>query len=72
MNIQSERCICLETAHWALGIVGLDLCFLTEKKLTKGIYTQFPSGYWVLTTNAMSHNQGGVALVYRESPYWQL
>ena len=25
-----------------------------------------------LATNAMSHHQGGVALVYKESPYWQV
>ena len=63
---------CLETALQALDMVGVDLCFLTETKLTKGIYTQFPLGYRVLATNAMSHHQGGVALVYRELPYWQV
>ena len=68
-NIQSGRSTCLETVLQVLGIVGVNLCFLTETKLTKGIYTQFFLGYRVLATNAMSHHQGGVALVYRESPY---
>ena len=62
----------METALQALGIVGMDLCFLTETNLTEGIYTRFPSEYRVLATNAMSRHQGGIALVYRESPYWQV
>ena len=62
----------METALQALSIVGVDLCFLTETKLTNGIHTQFSLGYRVLATNAMSHHQGGVALVYKESPYWQV
>ena len=69
-NIQNGRSTRLKTALRALGIVGVDLCFHTETKLTKGIYTQFSLGYQVLATNAMSHHQGVVALVYRESPYW--
>ena len=71
-NIQSGRSTRLETALWALSIVGVDICFLTETKLTASIYTQFSLGYQVLATNAMSHRQGGVALVYRESPYFQV
>ena len=71
-NIQSGRSTRLETALQALSIVGVDLCFLTETKLTNGIHTQFSLGYCVLATNTMSHHQGGVALVYKESPYWQV
>ena len=56
----------------ALSIVGVDLYFLKETKLTNGIYTRFSLGYWVLATNTMSHGQGGVDLVYRELPYWQV
>ena len=69
-NIQSGRSTRLETALQALNIVEVDLCFLTETKLTNGIYTRFSLGYWVLATNVMSHHQGGIALVYKESPYW--
>ena len=71
-NIQSGRNTRLETALWALGKMGVDLCFLTETKVTDGIYTQLSSDYHVLATNAMSHHQGGIALVYRDSPYWQV
>ena len=62
----------METALWALGKVGVDLCFLTETKVTDGIYTRLSSDYHVLATNAMIHHQGEIALVYRDSPYWQV
>ena len=71
-NIQSGRSTRLETALRALSIVGVDLCFLTETKLTNGIHTRFSSEYRVLATNTMSHHQRGVALSYKESPYWQV
>ena len=50
----------------------MNLCFLVETKLTNSIYTRFYLGYRLLATNVMSHHQGGVALVYKESPYWQV
>ena len=71
-NIQSGISTRLETALWALSIVGVDFCILIETKLTNGIYARFSLEYRVLATNAMSHLQGGVALIYKESPYWQL
>ena len=71
-NILSGRNTHLETTLRALSKVGVDICFLTETKLTDGIYTRFSSGYRVLATNAVSHHQGGIALVYRESPYFQV
>ena len=55
-NIQSGRSTYLETVLWALSIVGLNLGFLTETKLTNHIYMRFSSGYWILATNAMSHH----------------
>ena len=55
-NIQSGRSTRLDTALRALSIVGVDLLFLTETKLTNGVYTQFSLGYWVLATNATSHH----------------
>jgi len=71
-NIQSGRNCRLETALRALGVVGVDLAFVTETKLMDGIYTRFSSDYHVLATNAVSHTQGEVALVYRDSPFWQV
>ena len=56
-NIQTGKNTRLETALWALSIVGVDLCFRTETKLTNGIYTRFPLGYQVLAA---------------KSPYWQV
>ena len=59
--------------HWIkLYTVRVDLCFLTETKLTDGICTRNSSGYQVLATNAVSYHQGGVALVFRSSSYWQV
>ena len=40
-NIPSGRSTRLETALQALSIVGVDICFLTETKLTESIYTRF-------------------------------
>ena len=62
----------MEIALRALGVVGVDLAFLTDTKLTDGIYNRFSLDYHVLATNAASHTQGGVASVYRDSPYWQV
>ena len=71
-NIQSGRNSRLETALRALKKMNVDLAFLTEAKLTAGIYTRFSSDYHVVATTAVSHRQGGVALVYRDSPHWQV
>ena len=56
----------------ALISVGVDIAFLTETKLTDSINTKYSLEYNVLATNAVSHTQRRVALVYRDSPYWQL
>jgi exonuclease III len=50
----------------------VDLGILTEAKLTDGIYTRYSSGYNVVATSARVHNQGGVALFYKNSPDWQV
>ena len=47
-----------------VGRVGVNIFSLTETKLTDGIYTRHSLGYNVLATNAISHTQGGVALVF--------
>jgi len=56
----------------ALQDMNVDLCFLTEAKLTDDHHTVYSSGYQVEATKARVHNQGGVALVYWDSPYWQV
>ena len=40
-NVQSGKSTRLETALQVLNIVGVDLCFLSETKLTNGIHTRF-------------------------------
>ncbi len=46
--------------------LGVNIGFLVETKLTDGIYTQFLSGYKVVTSTAPSARQGGIALFLEE------
>ena len=48
-NIESGRNTRLETTLRVLSIVKVDLCFLTETKLTNGIHKRFfwDIGYWL-------------------------
>jgi len=72
-NIQSGRQGRLESALrasyalYAMDQMNVDVGILTEAKLTEGIYTRRSSGYTVVATRAVSYNQGGVALLYREN-----
>ena len=72
-NITSGRGARLNGALRALWKMGtVDLCFLTEAKITDGVYTRHAFSYDVVATHAMSAQRGGVALAYRSSPYWQV
>jgi hypothetical protein len=71
-NIQSGRGGRLEMALRALGAMNVDVCLLTEAKLTDGVYTRSSNGYSVVSTSAFSHRQGGVALCVRENEYFQV
>ena len=71
-NIRSGRAGRLEIALRAMKQMNVDLGILTEAKLTDGIYTRYSSGYNVYATSARNHSQGGIALFYRDSPYWQV
>jgi len=71
-NICSGRAGRLELALRAADQMNLDLGILTETKLTDGVYTRNSSGYQVTATDAPSAHQGGVALFYRDSEYWQV
>ena len=71
-NIQSGCAGRLEMALRAMEQMNVDLGILTEAKLTNGIHTRYSSGYQVFATEARSHCQGGVALFYRHSPFWQV
>ncbi len=56
----------------ALSVMNVDVCLLTEAKLTDGIYTRSSNGYSVVSTSAVSHRQGGVALCVHENEYFQV
>lgn len=62
----------LETALRAMHQMNIDLGILTETKLNHGMHTRFSSDYHVRATTARSRHQGGIALFYRDSPYWQV
>ena len=71
-NIISGRKQRLEAALRAMGFLNVDFGFLLETKLTDGIHTRFSAGYHVEATEAMSRNQGGIAMFYRDSPFFQV
>jgi hypothetical protein len=53
----------------AKGLEQMDvgLAVLKETKLTDNRYTRLASGFKILTSKATSHNQGGIALLWKEN-----
>ncbi len=47
--------------------MGVGLAVLTETKLTDDHYTRLASGFKILASKATSHNQGGIALLWKEN-----
>ncbi len=47
--------------------MGVGLAILTETKITDDRYTRLALGYKILASKAASHNQGGIALLWREN-----
>ena len=47
--------------------MGVGLAVLTETKLMDDHYTRLASGFKILTSKATSHNQGGIALLWKEN-----
>jgi hypothetical protein len=47
--------------------MGVGLAVLAETKLTDDRYTCLASGFKILASKAMSHNQGGIALLWKEN-----
>jgi hypothetical protein len=64
-NIRSGRNGGLEAALRAMEQMGVDIGFLLETKLTRGIYTQHLSGYNVLALTTTLSSSGGIALFWR-------
>jgi hypothetical protein len=55
----------LESALRAMAEMGIDFGILVETEITEGINTQFLSGYNVFASNAVSVQQGGIALFWK-------
>ena len=71
-NIRSARSGNLESFFRALDQMNVDFGLLCETKLSVDRFTKFSSGYRVFASKASNPHRGGVALVYRQSPYWQI
>ncbi len=52
--------------------MGVDFEILMETKITEGIYTQFSSGYNVFASNAVSVQQGGIALFWKSNKLYEI
>jgi hypothetical protein len=71
-NIQSGCNGGLESALQAMKLMGVDVGILLERKLTKGVYTRWSSGYHVRATHALSAGQGGISLFWRASDLYEV
>jgi hypothetical protein len=47
--------------------MGVGLAVATETKITDARYTRLASGYKILASKTVSHNQGGIALLWKEN-----
>ncbi len=56
----------MAAAAKGLAQMGVGCALLTEMKLTHDKYPWYTSGYNVIALKATSHNQGGVALLWKE------
>jgi hypothetical protein len=52
--------------------MNLDISILTETKIHDDIYTRSHAGYNIRTSSAPSAHQGGVALVWRDTPSFSI
>ncbi len=66
-NIRSGRGARLAAAAKGLSQMGVGCAVLTETKLTDDRYPKFVQGYHAIASRAASPQQGGVALLWRES-----
>jgi hypothetical protein len=66
-NIRCGRNAGLTSAAKGLEQMGAGLAVVTETKITDDRYTRLASGYKILASKAASHNQGGIALLWKEN-----
>ena len=71
-NIRNRRNGGLESALRGMSQANMYLGIFQETKCTDGIYTRESAGYRVVATDAPSRHRGGVALVYRPSPLFEV
>jgi hypothetical protein len=66
-NIRDGRNSNLEAALRACEKMRIDVCVLTETKLSTDRYTRSAYGYTVFATTTTHVNQGGIALIFTKS-----
>jgi hypothetical protein len=66
-NIRCGRNAGLTSAAKGLAQMGAGLAIVTETKISDNRYTRLASGYKILASKAASHNQGGIALLWKEN-----
>ncbi len=66
-NIHCGRNAGLTSAAKGYAQMGVGLAILTETKLTDDRYTRLALGFNILVSKATSHNQGGIALLWKEN-----
>jgi hypothetical protein len=71
-NIRSGRAGNLEGYLRAMHKMHMDIGILTEMRLTDERHAKRAFCYDVVATKAISPHQGGIALIYRTSEYWQV
>jgi hypothetical protein len=62
----------LESALTAMEAMDVNLGILMETKVTGGIYTQNLSGYSVITSDAPSAHQGGIAIFWQANKTYKV
>jgi hypothetical protein len=66
-NIRCGKNAGMISAAKGLEQMDVGLAILTETKLTDDCYTRLASGFKILVSKATSHNQGGIALLWKEN-----
>ncbi len=66
-NIRCGRNARLSSVAKGLVQMGVGLAILTETKVTEDRHPHLVSGYKILASKAASHNQGGIALLWKEN-----
>jgi hypothetical protein len=66
-NIRCGRNAGLTSVAKTLAQMGVGIAVVTETKITDARYTRLSSGYKILASKVARHNQGGIALLWKEN-----